>query len=65
MLDFKPRWSVESGVRQVIEAFQAGKIKDYNKAKYSNVKSLTEESSTLNGEFYANRWAYELIRKVS
>jgi nucleoside-diphosphate-sugar epimerase len=64
LLDFKPRWSVENGVRQVIEAFQAGKIKDYRKPKYSNVKLLSEEG-TLNGEFYANDWAYELIQNCS
>jgi len=64
LLDFKPKWSVENGVRQVIEAFQAGKVKDYLKPKYSNVKLLSEEG-TLNGDFYANSWAYELIQKCS
>jgi nucleoside-diphosphate-sugar epimerase len=64
LLDYKPQWSVEAGVRQVLEAIQAGKIKDFHNPKYSNVKLLSEDNA-LNGEFYANSWAYELIKDVS
>jgi hypothetical protein len=34
------------GVKQVIEAFEAGKVTDYNAPQYSNVKLLSEEASS-------------------
>jgi hypothetical protein len=59
-LDFVPRWTVEQGVRQVLEAIQSGRVRDYREAKYSNVKFLGEE-----GIFRLIRrdsnWAHELI----
>lgn len=43
-IGFKPQWTVEMGIKQVIDAFEAGKINDYRDSKYSNVKFLTEEA---------------------
>ncbi len=64
ILDFKPQWSVEAGVRQVIEAIRSGRIKNYRDPKFSNVQFLTEENMLLN-PVYVNEWAYDLIQKVS
>jgi nucleoside-diphosphate-sugar epimerase len=62
-LGFKPNWSVEQGVDQVIDAFQSGSVFDYKDAKYSNVKFLTEE-----GIFrlyrHENGWAYHLLNET-
>jgi nucleoside-diphosphate-sugar epimerase len=62
-LKFKPQWTIEQGVRQVIEAFQNGDVKDYRYAKYSNVKFLNEE-----GVFRLvprqNGWAHDLIKET-
>jgi nucleoside-diphosphate-sugar epimerase len=64
LLNFKPRWTVEQGVEQVIQAFDSGKVGDYKNAKYSNVKFLTEE-----GIFRLarseNGWAYQLLNESS
>jgi nucleoside-diphosphate-sugar epimerase len=37
------QWTVEDGVREVIEAIKSGKVQDYQDAKYSNVKFLSGE----------------------
>ena len=63
-LGFVPRWTVERGIQQVIEAFQAGKITDYRDARYSNVKFLKEEG-TSHLIRHEDRWAYELINDNS
>lgn len=41
-LGFKPEWTIEEGVAQVLDALKAGKVKDYRDARYSNVASLRE-----------------------
>ncbi len=43
LIGFKPRWTVEDGVKQVIEAFETGRIADYTDSKYSNVKFLSND----------------------
>ncbi len=43
-LKYQPKWTVEQGVKQVIEAFDSGKVSDYQSTMYSNVKFLTEEA---------------------
>lgn len=63
-LGFKPHWSVEDGISQVIQAVKSGKVGDYKDARYSNVKFLTEE-----GIFRLARredgWAYQLLDETS
>ena len=44
ILGFSPDWTLEKGIKQVVEALRCGNIKDYRDAKYSNVKFLTEEN---------------------
>lgn len=41
-LDFKPDWTLEAGVKQVLEALREGSVKDYRDPRYSNVASLKE-----------------------
>ena len=43
-LGYKPMWTVEMGVRQVIDAFENGRVEDYTASQYSNVKFLSEEA---------------------
>jgi len=62
-LGFLPRWTVEMGVQQVIQAIRSGKVGDYRDTKYSNVKFLTEE-----GIYRLERdgsWAHQLIKETS
>jgi nucleoside-diphosphate-sugar epimerase len=63
-LGFAPRWTVGSGIQQVIEAMRSGKVGDYKDAKYSNVKFLTEEGIFRLAK-HADGWAYELLNETS
>ena len=62
MIGFKPHWTVEDGVRQVVAAIRAGEISDYREAHYSNERYLNE----INGNGLDRpqvQWAYDLIRE--
>jgi nucleoside-diphosphate-sugar epimerase len=56
-IGFLPGWTVEMGVRQVVNAIQNGRVTDYRDARYSNVRYLEEEGllELLQKE---HRWAY-------
>lgn len=62
-IGFVPNWTVEQGVKQVIAAIQDGKIQDYNEAKYSNVKFL---SNKVNSQIIQPEedWAYKLLNEL-
>lgn len=45
-LGFVPKWSIEMGIQQVIEALTCGVVGDYTEPRYSNVRSLSEQRST-------------------
>lgn len=61
LLDFTPRWTLEQGIQQVIDALNSGVIQDYRDARYSNAKFLSEEgvSRLIKHE---NGWAHALIQ---
>lgn len=63
-LGFKPKWTLEEGVQQVIDALRSGVITDYRDARYSNVKFLQEERVP-QGFRPQNGWAYALVNDVS
>lgn len=42
ILGFRPQWTVEDGIRQVMDAVGNGDIQDYRDPRYSNVKYLRE-----------------------
>jgi nucleoside-diphosphate-sugar epimerase len=61
-LGFRPRWSVEEGVQQVLEAIASGEIVDYQDAKFSNVKFLSEEGTE---RIARDQWARQLIEDLA
>lgn len=63
-LNFTPKWTVEAGIQQVMQAIHSGKVEDYRDAKYSNVKFLTEEGMNRLGK-HENGWAYQLLNESS
>lgn len=63
-LGFTPQWTLEQGISQVIEAIQSGKVTNYQDAKYSNVKYLSEEGTTRK-MLRHNQWAHDLIKETS
>ena len=42
-LGFRPAWTVEKGITQVVEAVDNGKVADYLDARYSNAKYLQDK----------------------
>jgi nucleoside-diphosphate-sugar epimerase len=64
VLGFHPRWTVEQGIQQVLEAIATGKVTDYGDAKYSNVRFLGESlaSQTLQVE---NGWVHRLLNDTA
>ena len=42
ILGFKTKWTLEGGIKQVIQKFESGEIEDYSQSLYSNVKHLHE-----------------------
>jgi nucleoside-diphosphate-sugar epimerase len=65
-LGFVPQWTVTEGVKQVIDVIRRGEVKDYRKAKYSNVKFLTAEEDTVTKLIHhESSWAYDLVRKTA
>lgn len=63
-LGFAPQWTLERGITQVIEAINSGKVTNYQDAKYSNVKYLSEEGTTRKITRH-NQWAHDLIKEAS
>jgi len=63
VLGFRPQWTLEQGVQQVIDALRSGVIQDYRDARYSNVKFLSEEGASLLSR-EQNGWAHALINEV-
>jgi hypothetical protein len=60
LLNFTPQWTVEKGIEQVIAALRSGVVRDYQEARYSNAKFLTEQGSSILSH-YPNGWAHELL----
>ncbi|RMH55029.1 MAG: NAD-dependent epimerase/dehydratase family protein [Deinococcus-Thermus bacterium] len=64
VLGFEPQWTVEQGIRQVIEALKSGRVKDYRAPLYSNVKYLTEDTASEVVKQYYLGWEKELIERA-
>lgn len=62
MLGYRPRWTVEAGVQQVLEAFARGEIADYRDARYCNTKSIGQVVQVRSIEA-TNGWARALIER--
>ncbi|MEW6278862.1 MAG: NAD-dependent epimerase/dehydratase [Candidatus Eremiobacterota bacterium] len=57
-LGFVPRWTLEQGVAQVLEAIRRGDVVDYRESRYSNAAFLTQSRIPR-----TTGWAHELIRQ--
>jgi nucleoside-diphosphate-sugar epimerase len=64
ILGFTPQWTIEQGVRQVVEAIETGKVTSYQHALYSNVKFLNEQG-TAHLVRHEHGWAQELISQTA
>lgn len=64
-LGFVPRWSLIEGINQVVDLIRSGAVKDYQTAKYSNVKYLTEHEDPVSLVRNESNWAYDLVDVVN
>lgn len=62
-LGFAPKWTLEKGIEQVIEAFKTGHIADYKAPEYSNAKFLSEQGVALIRKDAG--WAFEMVREAA
>jgi len=60
-LGFEPRWTVEQGVQQVLEAVAGGDVLDYRDPRYSNARFLSE-SGVINIIKADEDWTRELLK---
>ncbi|MDG2384220.1 MAG: NAD(P)-dependent oxidoreductase [Pirellulaceae bacterium] len=62
LLDFQPKWTVQDGIQQVLEAIASGQVTDYRDPQYSNVAFLSQEGTE---GLERDRWARELIKDLT
>jgi nucleoside-diphosphate-sugar epimerase len=63
ILGYQPKWKLEEGIAQVIEAIRSGKVTDYTLSKYSNVKLLDDEKiHVLNKE---SGWERRVLESIA
>jgi nucleoside-diphosphate-sugar epimerase len=60
-LGFRPSWTLEQGIRQVIDAVASGRVENYRDAKYSNVKFLNEQGLPSLGRPLSATWLEDLL----
>lgn len=60
-LGFEPKWSLDEGIQQVLDAIASGKVQDYRDPKYSNFAFLNRQGTT---ELSSDHWAVELLRDL-
>jgi nucleoside-diphosphate-sugar epimerase len=62
-LGYRPRWTVEDGIRQVAAAIERGEVVDYRDPQHSNVKHLSDE--TVRRAFRRDvDWARDLLHQL-
>ena len=62
LLGFKPAWTIEQGIDQVLHAIATGEVTDYREVRYSNVAFLNQEGTS---SMARDNWARELIRDLA
>jgi nucleoside-diphosphate-sugar epimerase len=61
-LRFKPKWTLEGGIQQVIDAIQSGRVANYRNPRYSNVRFLSEEIGPESLRFAQQRWVQNAMQ---
>jgi nucleoside-diphosphate-sugar epimerase len=55
-LGFTPRWTIEAGIHQVVDAVKSGHVGDYKASSHSNVQVLRELGSQVFLQRYNHGW---------
>jgi nucleoside-diphosphate-sugar epimerase len=62
LLNYEPKWTLEQGIEQVLEAIARGDVSDYREAKYSNVKFLSTQGTE---RLSRSTWAHEMLKEIT
>jgi nucleoside-diphosphate-sugar epimerase len=62
-LGFEPSWTLDQGIRQVVEAVANGTISNYNDPQYSNVKYLSQAGAIEVIRSSDEEWGLELLEQ--
>lgn len=62
VLRFNPKWSIQKGIRQIIDGIKHGEVEDYRDTIHSNYKTITDESASRMTKF--NGWERKLMDEV-
>ena len=63
-LGYVPSWTVERGISQVMEAFQSGRVQNYEDSIYSNVKFMSGEGVSqlmINSQDWMRRYLQDAL----
>jgi nucleoside-diphosphate-sugar epimerase len=60
-LGFLPRWTVDDGIQQVLEAIASGQVVDYDDPRYSNAKYLSAEGTS---KLAQHQWARQMLQEL-
>ncbi len=63
-LNFKPQWTVEQGIQQVLDAIKSGKISDYRDYLYNNYKFF-HEYGVKRKITPENGWVQQLLKETT
>lgn len=61
---FKPQWTLEEGIKQVVGRMESGAVADYMDSRYSNVKTLKENAGQT-GFRAENEWLRSLAEDAT
>jgi nucleoside-diphosphate-sugar epimerase len=61
-LRFQPKWTLERGIQQVLDAIQSGEVVNYKNPRYSNVRFLSEEIGPESLRFTQKRWIEDALQ---
>ena len=61
-LNYKPNWSVDQGIQQVLGAIASGEVTNYQDTRYSNVAFLRQEGTDT---LRRDEWARKLLRDLA
>jgi nucleoside-diphosphate-sugar epimerase len=64
-LGFKPQWTIEQGISQVIESIHNGTVKDIDQPLFSNIKLMQERGKELFGSTYNHGWEDSYLAQLS
>lgn len=65
VLGFKPKWTLEQGIQQVIDVVKSGDVTDIEQAQFSNLKLIRERGKDLFRKTYNHGWEEAYLAQLT